>query len=53
MNAAEPPVLAAKLIAGLVAEPGYRDAILGDLEEEFAEYCGRAGHSNARRHPIQ
>jgi hypothetical protein len=49
MNAAEPPVLAARIIAGLVAEPGYRDAILGDLEEEFADCCGRVGVSNARR----
>jgi hypothetical protein len=49
VNAAVPPVVAARIIAGLVSEPGYRDAILGDLEEEFAEYCERVGVSDARR----
>lgn len=49
MNAAGPPVLAARIVAGLVAEPGYRDAILGDLEEEFAERCKRVGVADARR----
>jgi hypothetical protein len=49
MNASVPPALAVRIIAGLVAEPGYRDAILGDLEEEFAECCGRVGVSDARR----
>lgn len=49
MNVSVPPVLAVRIIAGLVAEPGYRDAILGDLQEEFAECCGRVGVSDARR----
>ena len=49
MNVSVPPVLAVRIIAGLVAEPGYRDAILGDLHEEFAECCGRVGVSDARK----
>ncbi len=45
----QPPTLATQIVAGLVLEPGYRDAILGDLEEEFAQKCGGLGASNARR----
>ena len=48
MNSAGPPVLASRIVAGLVAEPGYRDAILGDLEEEFADRCKRVGIPEAR-----
>ena len=48
MKAAGPPVLASRIVAGLVAEPGYRDAILGDLEEEFADRCKRVGIPEAR-----
>jgi len=44
-----PPVLASQILAGLVAEAGYRDAILGDLEEEFAKLVSRSGVSFARR----
>jgi hypothetical protein len=43
-----PPPLATQIVAGLVPERGYRDAILGDLEEEFGEVCGRSGASTAR-----
>jgi hypothetical protein len=49
VNAPVPPALATRIVAGLVSGPGYRDAILGDLEEEFAEYCERVGVSDARR----
>jgi hypothetical protein len=48
MKAAGTPVLASRIVAGLVAEPGYRDAILGDLEEEFADRCERVGIAEAR-----
>lgn len=44
-----PPSLATQIVAGLVTEPGYRDAILGDLEEEFADVYGRLGVTTARR----
>jgi hypothetical protein len=43
-----PPALAEYAIAALVADPALREAVLGDLAEEFADRCARDGAARAR-----
>ncbi|MBC7896153.1 MAG: hypothetical protein H7066_12130 [Cytophagaceae bacterium] len=44
-----PPRMAELLLEGFGADPGYRDAMLGDLAEEFGERVDRDGLAAARR----
>lgn len=44
-----PPAFVECAVGALVAERGLRDAILGDLAEEFAERCEEHGPARARR----
>jgi len=45
----EPPALAEGLVAGLIADAGLREAVLGDMAEEFADLRDRAGRQRASR----
>ncbi len=46
---AAPPLLAERVFALLVRDPDWRDAILGDLREEFVYMARRHGLPSARR----
>ena len=43
-----PPRLAERLVARLFADPEWRDAVLGDLAEEYADAAARHGATAAR-----
>lgn len=44
-----PPALPERLLRATVRDPEWRDAISGDLREEFGALAARHGHSAARR----
>ena len=44
-----PPPLAERALGALVADALLREAVLGDLAEEFAERCALHGPARARR----
>jgi hypothetical protein len=44
-----PPRTAERLLEALGAQPGFRDAVLGDLAEEYAIHAAREGVGRARR----
>ena len=46
---AAPPLLAERALALAVGDPEWRDAILGDLREEFLSMARRHGLPYARR----
>lgn len=44
-----PPAIAECVVGALVADRALREAVLGDLAEEFAARCGTQGAAGARR----
>lgn len=49
MIAGRPPAWAERLLALSLRDPRARDAVLGDLAEEFSALLRRAGADHARR----
>jgi hypothetical protein len=49
MTTHQPPRIVATILGALGAEPDFRDAVIGDLAEEFAQRADRDGHERARR----
>jgi predicted permease len=49
MNGTLPPLLAERLLRSSVSDPEWRDAVSGDLREEFTGQARRRGPAGARR----